>query len=206
MYHLHLLLYPRFLHLGSARQPSVRPFQGWESKGRLLLLLCLPLLTLACEKEPLDLLDELVPATQEGANTLGCLIDGEVFYNRGGSWNVPDVAGSYGSSPSESIIVTGFERNDSSNALDYTFVRIELDNLTLGPQPLTLIFEGYGTRTNSIDRDVYLFDSTLPHEVSISHIDRGNFTVSGTFYFSVTHPGTGAKKEISEGRFDVKYQ
>ena len=52
----------------------------------LTLFLIAALLTLAtaCEKEPLDTLDELVPATQEGANTLGCLIDGEVFYNRGG--------------------------------------------------------------------------------------------------------------------------
>ena len=173
---------------------------------RLCLLLLLPLLTPACEKEPLDTLDELVPATQEGANTFGCRIDGEIFYNRGGSWNVPDVSGSYGSIPQERITISGYQRHNPVNALDYTRVAIRMDSLAVGLQPLKLDFAGYRTRSNSTDTDSYWFDPDQPHEVYITHIDRANYTVSGRFSFSVKHPTTGAVKVITDGRFDAKYQ
>ena len=118
-----------------------------------------------------------------------------------------DIAGSYGSSPNERIIVTGFiNNNPSNNALDCSFVRIKLDSLALGLQPLALDFEGYRVSLNSQSKESYFFDRDQPHEVVITHIDRLNFTVSAVFEFYVKHPGSGEIKHITDGRFDVKYQ
>ena len=56
-------------------------------------------LTAACTKTdddaPAGPLDELPPATQTGANTFGCLINGEPWYNRGRTVSQPDLSAGY---------------------------------------------------------------------------------------------------------------
>jgi hypothetical protein len=53
-------------------------------KNLLLLLLAL---TLSCcskdDNKPVNPLDQLPPATQTGANTAGCLVDGKAFLSKG---------------------------------------------------------------------------------------------------------------------------
>ena len=172
------------------------------TKGRLLLLLCLPLLTLACEKEPLDTLDELVPATQEGANTLGCLIDGEVFYNRGGSSNDLDITATVGNSPLYTIEVVGKEfLNDRKR------VFLKILNPRVGPiQPITSRpILGFNIGIGA-DTDDYFLNLDFPYDVNVNHLDELNNIISRTFNFVVTNQTDGSSIAISDGRFDVKYQ
>src|SRR5690554_904281 len=57
-----------------------------KKRHTLLLLLPLLMLLLSCDKDddkPADPVDQLPPATQTGANTAGCLVNGEPFTPKG---------------------------------------------------------------------------------------------------------------------------
>src|SRR6478609_7104865 len=57
--------------------------QNYHPMKRLFLLLITSLTLSCCEKDkpskPVIEVDKLPPATQTGANTIGCLLDGKVF-------------------------------------------------------------------------------------------------------------------------------
>ena len=171
----------------------------------LRLLLCLPLLTLACEKEPLDTLDELVPATQEGANTLGCLIDGEVFYNRGGSLNVQDIFGSSRSIPNKRISIVGREIL-SDGVANANSVIVRLTEPVLGSNSIFDPFDAYVERDNGGHETTYFVNTSMPYNVELSKLDEVDQIISGVFSFTVCDTITGDCKLIADGRFDVRYQ
>ena len=58
-------------------------------KFYLIALLFIPLFSAKCTKKPIEPtppktpLEQLPPATQTGANTFGCLVDGEVYIPKG---------------------------------------------------------------------------------------------------------------------------
>ena len=171
---------------------------------RLCLLLLLPLLTPACEKEPLDTLDELVPATQEGANTLGCLIDGEVFYNRGGSLNVRDITSTLVTTQPSRIGIVGHDVSQS-DAQNWSRVFVNVPIPFLNPNIYTGSVLGFnrGIGANAVDSFV---DASMYNSINVEFYDMENRIVSGTFEFTVIEEGTGTVRTITNGRFDVKYQ
>ena len=171
---------------------------------RLLLLLCLPLLTLACEKEPLDLLDELVPATQEGANTLGCLIDGEVFYNRGGSIGVPDITSSYGTVGNKRLSIAAFDIS-TSGSVDREAILLYFENFQVGGYRPLIPYKVIDIRASGVSEEYEIY---LQHsfEFIITNYDAINRIASGRFSFTAINKSNGLLKIITDGRFDVKYQ
>ena len=168
---------------------------------RLCLLLLLPLLTPACEKEPLDTLDELVPATQEGANTLGCLIDGEVFYNRGGSLSTQDIVANSASIPYERVGIIGKDLTEWGNAKS---VIVEVHPIEEGVSVPINSFAAYsiGSGSNNID---YTIDLNEPYAISATYLNLSQRIISGTFNFTVVDTLTQDRKVITDGRFDVRY-
>jgi len=55
----------------------------------LLLILSLTLLSSSCKKHVIKPIDQLPPATQTGANTFGCLVNGAAFLPAGGDFSGP---------------------------------------------------------------------------------------------------------------------
>ena len=166
----------------------------------LFLIAALLTLTPACEKEPLDTLDELVPATQEGANTLGCLIDGEVFYNRGGSLSTQDIIGRIATIPYERIKVIG---KDLTGSLDIV-VSIKIPSPFEGEHIVSEAYIAYSEGLGSSKVD-FVVDTNAKYSVIVSNYDAQNNIISGFFNFSVINPFTQDRKVITDGRFDVRY-
>lgn len=51
-----------------------------KPQSLLIYFLTVTVLTASmCKKKPVDPIDQLPPETQTGANTFGCLVNGEVF-------------------------------------------------------------------------------------------------------------------------------
>ena len=169
----------------------------------LTLFLIAALLTLlpACEKEPLDTLDELVPATQEGANTLGCLIDGEVFYNRGGGFGAQDISATLATIPYERIGVVG---KDLSNSDMPKSIRVEIRDIKEGISSHQLSVRAYSEGRGTTRND-YVIDIRQPSNVTVDHLDIIQRIISGTFNFTVVDTLTQDRKVITDGRFDVRY-
>ena len=187
-----------------------------------LFLLLFPLLLLllaACdddlptpEPEPetaLEALDRLVPATQEGANKIGCLIDGKVWENKGGSAFDSNVFGSFYIDSSR-VTIGGFRR--STNSGDHWSEIVRIPFIVANHSPILPVIYDM-TTTNSVLSsqfgspryygDYFLLDSTE----NIVVVEFWNSEIiSGTFQCHVKQKYTGEVLEVTNGRFDVTYQ
>ena len=147
-------------------------------------------------------LDQLPPATQVGANTFGCLLDGEVFIPGGGT-NPLDcvyqfVDGGYYFSlqgnkrdRNNNLITIGLSTNNLEVTQNQTFNLLE--NTALNAYG-TYAFNAVFSRTNSIHTG----------KLTITKLDTQNQIVSGTFWFDVQDQN-GMVHQIREGRFDMQY-
>jgi hypothetical protein len=171
---------------------------------------------LACQKEPapapprLDVIDYnvLPPITQEGKNTFGCKVDGEVWVPRIEAFvpvtdlicvnKIPKEKGDF-------RIIAKLVTQTKNNTM----------NIIFGP---TLFSVGkvyytdfqkascqFSDLTNSSGYYTPKSDST-ENWVDVSYLDTINHIISGTFQFKVVHDQNPNKKiSITDGRFDLKY-
>lgn len=150
----------------------------------------------------------LPPATQTGANTFGCLVDGEVWVPR-----VPLLAVTY-----RDIEATVWEKDLSGSGLI-------LSNLVDGNQridnELVITFGNTNFAKGSYCEDALYarfrdnegeYFSTKYHLLSdncinITHFDTLNNIISGTFNLVLYRDSVNLndKIEITDGRFDLKY-
>ncbi len=172
----------------------------------ICLIFILILLNASCKNDdnsPENPLDSLPPATQIGAQTFGCLVDGKVFLpknfgiNRLNAFN-QNIDGFYylaisSSSRDESMAIAirgevlpeivqktyplGAEKNGSLNAL---FIKGIQNDLVTSTTDLNM------------------------GRLTITKHDTQNFILSGTFEFTVLD-NDGKEIKITDGRFDVKY-
>jgi len=170
----------------------------------LLLILFSSLLLINCKKPetPIAEIDKLPPATHTGANTFGCLLDGQAFIPAGGT-NPIDceyqfVNGGY------YFALQGNKRDSANNSL---FLALSTKNVQIFANQTYILKENiegnaYGTygfsaifsRTNSIQTG----------ELKITKLDTQNQIVSGTFWFDVKDHN-GVIHQIRDGRFDMQY-
>ena len=192
------------------------------------LRLCLYVLFFAfascksCKKEltTADLIAQLPPETQTGANTFGCLIDGVPFVPTGtGSFTYPDypVIGGY-RNPLPPIY---YNRTnvDISARKPYTNISLYLRNVnqvgtynlnfnTL-PIPNTLYPQNHGlyaTFGNAMPETEYITTSVYTGQVEVTKADTTNGIVSGRFSFKAVNKASGKTVEITNGRFDMGEQ
>ena len=171
-----------------------------------LLLLLLTTFALSCcnkdDDKPIAEIDKLPPATQTGANTVGCLLDGKAFL----PGNFPNstncfyqfVDGNY-------YFALALRKRDSQNNL------IGLDIGTNAKQIFqneTLVLLEYLPDNASAAYIYGTFQNFTNNihtgELTITKLDEINHIVSGTFWFDV-QDSNGVVHQIREGRFDMQY-
>nr|WP_315174349.1 DUF6252 family protein [uncultured Flavobacterium sp.] len=176
---------------------------------KLLVLLVTTFVLTSCDKDdnkPKTELEKLPAATQTGAQTFGCLIDGKAFVPPKFGTNAPSafyqfVGGAY------TLSISG-RRADSSN----------LKGVIIGCIDMPIIQETtYSLKEKTahnyfgsylIGGGIYgEFNSTNIESgtLTITNFDSSNFIISGIFSFKGKEINTGETVEITEGRFDMHY-
>ncbi|MEN1785720.1 MAG: hypothetical protein AAGF77_11345 [Bacteroidota bacterium] len=176
-----------------------------------LVFPCIPLwllLTLGgCDNkddDPYNPVDALPAITQSGAQTLGCLIDGEPFIPSNIGTRRPSafyqfvdgtftlsISGATGGGSSKSIIISGLDINGTS---EDTF---PLQDRGSGRYSARYIIGG------GIEEQAET-SSTNPGALTITRFDQEAFIVSGVFEFTAVGRD-GTIYTITEGRFDLNY-
>ena len=179
----------------------------------LFSTLCFLLFTsMNCKKSNVTPIDQLPAATQTGANTFGCLVNGQVFLPKGLNFGGPRLNASYIYSNTNTLRgyffnVSAIKNNGDKGAEG---VSISSDSLAIKQgQKYVLknssnkgeIYGSYGTSVNVISDD-FNTQGNYQGEVYFSRFDEIKGIVSGTFWFDAVN-SKGEKVEVREGRFDV---
>lgn len=170
----------------------------------LLLLVTLLLTLSSCDKEndkPKSELEKLPPATQIGANKIGCLLDGKAF--------LP------GNSPNSKECVYQFVNGGYNFSLQAN--NNENDGVLIGlsSNSKEITQNGIYRLTSNIPTNAYgsfalggVFSTTdgniYTGELKITKLDITNHIISGTFWFDVLD-FQGNNHQITDGRFDMQY-
>ena len=177
---------------------------------RLFCLYCLFLILTACERLDPQPVDQLPPATQEGANTFGCLVDGEVFLPKNESILHLPYSASYGYgslSGSAHIDVVNtdlgmrFYFSFEKTLVEPTYYELPsydtLPNTTIIPNPEIFFETG----------DVNFRHRLLSGFIDITALDTLDVRfVSGTFSFDfVNETDNSDTVSVTDGRFDLKF-
>ena len=177
-----------------------------------LLLIVFTALTLSyCSKNndiPQTPQDQLPAITTTGANTTGCLINGQVFLPKGylpigNLFAFYENGLNFGLGITENI--NGNLRTVNIGSLNQNLH----DNIGI---PLQLNIRQpnskYGEyNINSVafpDPNYYSTNSTVTGELTITYHNFNNAILSGTFWFDAIN-ANGVKAEVRNGRFDIKY-
>ncbi|MEZ4856437.1 MAG: hypothetical protein R2812_08200 [Gelidibacter sp.] len=170
-----------------------------------ILLLCMLAVTLSCcnknDDQPANPIDQLPPATQTGANTFGCLLDGEVFLPD----NLPNSTNCFYQLVNGGYYFTVRATNYQS---DLKVISIKTAQLQIAEGLTYNLYEEY-ISGNAFGN--YTFNSnenytshTNTGELTITKLDFDNNIVSGTFFFDIEDQN-GVVHEIREGRFDMQF-
>ena len=142
-------------------------------------------------------------ATQTGAGTFGCTVNGKNFVDNSGSYNCyyQYVDGGYYFG-----IGAQDENRDPRGITLYTIKKkisegevLPLKNFADGNASGGGFFYVNNGQNSLTDGDTYA------GELTITRFDPVTRVVSGTFWFDVKHPGNGKRIEIREGRFDTLF-
>jgi len=173
--------------------------------GCLLLMM---MAAIQCKKSP-PLPDMLPPVTQEGKNTFGCKVNGEVWtpYYQCGLINPFSPCKELGSVVSM-VDPTNQLPIDLSLTATREIVQGSFSSFKIGARI------GQSGNVGSFFVVTYTSDSfsyhpqyplsNLSNAINVTTIDTVNRIISGTFYFTVYGPA-GDSLVITDGRFDIRY-
>lgn len=162
-----------------------------------------------CKKnKPATASEQLPPETQSGANTFGCLIDGQVFLPKGDPFGGPIKRAQY-------QFVNGKQgfsvsaKNSGSNLVksvgfqgDSIFINNGTFDLTTSNTSGVL----FGSYVEFQSGNINEFTTTIINrgQLVIKKFDTINQIVSGTFWFDANNIN-GQVVQVREGRFDMPY-
>lgn len=172
------------------------------------------LMSASCKKEsppsPLSELSVLTPATQTGANTLGCLVNGGIFNTSDGFFS-KHIYDSYAEfNGNYRFYLSGYRQ---VQPFVYQTVTLQTDSLPLKEGqtiPLTKAAPGYASASYNVsynpgNDDIYYTTAKNPGTLTITRLDQVNDILSGTFTFDGVNTA-GTLVHITAGRFDIKYR
>jgi len=164
------------------------------------------LLSASCKKEKSkNPIDDLPPATQTGANTFGCLVNGKAFLPKGSGLGGPILLTQYVyDNGIYTLYISAFNKiNNNHKTISIEIKNIVLSNNTINILNNDSIKRGEYYTINSSLIDSYKTNSTNTGKLIVTYWDYNKGIISGTFSFDAVN-ATGEKVEIREGRFDVK--
>lgn len=172
---------------------------------QLLIVLTL-ILTLSCCKDddvtPINPIDQLPPATQTGANTFGCLLDGKAFLPDGRHLSLDCVY---------QFVDGGYHFALQGNRRDNNSILVGLgigtQNLEINQNQTYDIAQhedGYTSGVYFFGTFINYTTSTYTGKLTITKLDQINQIVSGTFWYDIKDHND-VVHHIREGRFDMRY-
>lgn len=147
--------------------------------------------------------NRLTPATQVGANTFSCKIDGEVFKpeSRGGIFDAPPIT-VYNFSIAGFVLSARFNKTNNGNipkAVEINLFHLKEKGVyDLGINPYAIY------RLTYAGGPTYYTNNVYTGRVTITRCDTINKIYSGTFFFKAIDENTGKVVNVTDGRFDVK--
>lgn len=163
-------------------------------KNTLVLIFILPLFALQCEEEnPVNPIDQLPPETQTGEYTFGCLVNGEAFVPE----STRDITAIY----QQGILVLGADAEINNTVEGFG---INLKDSLMGVQSYILgsTWQRGVEFTSSTCR--YEYEDLIEGTLTITHFDKINYIISGTFEFTTALEGCDTIR-VTDGRFDIPY-
>ncbi len=180
-------------------------------KNILILLCSLLLLSASCKKEKSkNPIDDLPPATQTGANTFGCLVNGEVFLPKGSGFGGPNLSCQYEFVDNKyyfNLLAIKKGKDCESYSLSLSLFNLILTNNT--SYLLEDFTEGKAQSkyTKTIDctfnTEDFKTNNNITGTMNITYLNATKTIVAGTFSFDAVN-SKGEKVEVREGRFDMK--
>jgi hypothetical protein len=168
-------------------------------------LLLPPLLWGGCDllkndDTPLESVQQLPPITTTGANTFGCLLNGEPWVVCGGFLETSRLSGGY-----------GFQSN-MLEIVGKRWCKASKDNIylsTFADAPGVHEYRYAEYRNREIEcqdvLDPYRLLEGADNRLEILRLDKENYIMSGTFQCTLVHAKCGDTIYITEGRFDYKW-
>ncbi|MCB2378572.1 hypothetical protein LGH70_13310 [Hymenobacter sp. BT635] len=172
---------------------------------RLLLYAALLLLTQCskCKQEDPSPESQLPPSTQTGANTFGCLVNGQPWTPKGGD-GTANYTVSYDAAYRKGTLNIYTYRITGTTAYTYQSITLFSDSLTrTGIYSLTIA--GHQEGLFSDLSTGCKFHGNAPHyrrgNLTITRLDLQAGIIAGTFAFTLYKPGCDSIR-VTNGRFD----
>lgn len=152
---------------------------------------------------------QLPPATQEGKNTCGFLVNGKVWTPRGDN-GYPNLTFDYDETLyGGSFSLSGYRYEPNDNSQFSGFAVSARNITTTGRYNLNLSSDRIGRYSKASGSSLCYYewyDSTINHNayLNITKLDRTNRIVSGTFEFAQVKTGC-EEVRLTNGRFDMKF-
>ena len=170
------------------------------------------LINTSCKKtvisSPLPVSEELPPATQEGKNTCGFLVNGKVWLPKGRVGNgEPNLKWWYDPAYHNGTFNINGYRYEKPGDANFTSFVIGVSNVnTIGLHKLNNDDSGIGGYSDYYKNCIYYREDTIRgHDswVNVQKFDLQNRIIAGTFHFSLYKSGCDTV-HITDGRFDIK--
>jgi|TARA_B110001469_G_scaffold126963_1_gene146095 hypothetical protein len=177
---------------------------------KLFLLLTITLTLSCCNKDDDDDNQSLPSATQTGTNTVGCLVNGQVFLPHQEGINAP-VNCFYQYDNGEFYFTMNFAdlRGTTNERVVLQTAQIDLQENQTYILDKNSVDDGFdfigagGVYSLSVSNRYYT-NTIQTGELTITRNDLSNSIISGTFWFDAKNEA-GETVEIREGRFDWNY-
>src|SRR5690606_32899510 len=135
----------------------------------------------------------LPPATQTGANTFGCLINGEVMIPNNSMYMSAIYQGG-------GVQISG---ETNKNGISQSILITVLEPFTIN-QTYSLTNKARFIKYSEENTCYYDFEHCYEGNVKFTKIDQVNYIISGTFEFSTVNDECEVV-HITDGRFDMRY-
>lgn len=181
--------------------------------NKRLLLLLLPFLLVQChlfqrkkdDPQPTDPVSQLPPATQEGRNTFGCLLNGKPWIPKGAAGLSSNLSPYYDPYYAQGTFNLHATINEGTNFQSITLYSDSLPNI--GTYSLNLAGRRGAGYTN-VDKITYAgcdySDSRIVYQKGTLTITKlAPPIISGTFEFTLAKSGCDTIK-VTDGRFDLQ--
>ncbi|MFD2942477.1 DUF6252 family protein [Flavobacterium notoginsengisoli] len=173
---------------------------------RLLLLFFLIICLNSCDKDDVQKtpIERLPPLTSLGANTAGCLVNGEAFLPKG---NLPATLFCQYIDQKHFSIAINEKINNKIRTVNVASLNetLELNKIyQLKEYGENSKFAEFVIFNENFDDIQYQTNSVIKGELKITNHNYAKAIISGTFWFDAVND-KGEKVEIREGRFDMEY-